>query len=139
MSKENVKKFFVRVEQDETVRKNFLASMESIKPETQNEAAEKIIKTAKAAGFNFNAEELFEARAELIDAVNSNPELSDKDLSSVSGGINYTKTKTIAMSVISAGIVCAVMSIIGEAKIPENSSGCAAWLTINKSHHSCKD
>lgn len=57
--------------------------MQSAKPETQNEAAEKIIRTAKAAGFDFSAEELFEARAELADTANSNPELSDKDLSAV--------------------------------------------------------
>ncbi len=90
MSKENVKKFFIKVEQDETVRKNFLASMAGIKPEAQNETVEKIIQTAKAEGFEFNAEELFEARAELIDAASSNTELSDENLNCVSGGIKST-------------------------------------------------
>ncbi len=90
MSKESVKNFFIKVEQDETVKKNFLASIEGIKPENQNEAAEKIIQTAKAEGFEFNAEEFFEVRAELISTAKSKAELSDKDLSAVSGGVNNT-------------------------------------------------
>ena len=139
MSKENVKNFFGKVEQDETVRKNFLAAMESIKPETQNEAAEKIIQTAKAAGFNFNAEELFEARAELSDIANSNPELSDKQLGAVSGGVTDAKFKAVTISIAGVGIACVIVSIAGEATIPQNSAGCAAWLTINKDVHYCRE
>lgn len=139
MSKENVKKFFVKVEQDEIVRKNFLAAIESIKPETQNEVAEKIIWTAKAAGFDFSVEELFEARIELVDIANSNPELSDKDLGAVSGGITDAKFKMVAISIGSAGIACAVASIVGEATVSKNSTGCAAWLTINKDVHYCSE
>jgi predicted ribosomally synthesized peptide with nif11-like leader len=137
MSKENVKKFFAKVEQDENIRNNFLIAMEDVKPEIQNEAAEKIIKVAAAAGFNFNSKELFEARAELIDMVNSNPELSDKELGAVSGGITDSKFKAVTASVTTAGIACAVMSIIGEATVKQNSAGCAAWLTINKNVHYC--
>jgi len=90
MSKENVKKFFIKVEQDETVKKNLLTVLEGIKPEMQNEAVEKIIQTAKDAGFEFDARELFEVRAELIDTANSNPELFDKNLDIVSGGYSHT-------------------------------------------------
>lgn len=137
MSKETVKNFFVKVEQDETLRNSFLAAIKSIKPENQNEVAEKIIQTAKTAGFDFSAEELFEARAELVDAANSNPELSDKDLGAVSGGITDAKFKAVTISVTTAGIACAVVSIVGEATVSKNSAGCAAWLTINKSVHYC--
>ncbi len=137
MSKETVKKFFVKVEQDETLRNSFLAAIKSIKPENQNEVAEKIIQTAKTAGFDFSAEELFEARAELVDAANSNPELSDKDLSAVSGGITESKAKAVGVSIGTVGIGCAVISIMGEATVSQNSTGCAAWLTINKSVHYC--
>ena len=133
MSKENVKKFFIKVEQDETVRKNFLASIEGIKPENQNEAAEKIIQTAKAAGFEFNTEDLFEARAELIDAANSNQELSDEALNSVSGG-NNNKTLPICVSVATVGLGCAVMSIVGST----SESGCGTLLTTNKNDKFCK-
>lgn len=110
MSKESVKNFFIKVEHDETLKKNFLASIEGIKPENQNEAAEKIIQTAKAAGFDFNAKDLFEARAELIDTANSNRELSNEDLNSVSGGDSTTKGLAIAISAVGIG-GCAIISV----------------------------
>ncbi len=137
MSRENVKHFFIKAERDEAIKKNLLEALKGIKPEMQDEASQKIVQIARAAGFDFNIEELLEARAELIDTANANPELSDRDLGVVSGGINPSyKAMVVSVSVATVGAGCAVMSVIGE--VSTNSSGCSSWLTTNKNYYECK-
>jgi len=113
MSKDNVKKMFVKIEQDAQMKKKYMEMTQLHQKETDKKLAGKLIDLGKATGLSFSIEDLVAARAELIDKANSNRELSEGDLNNVAGG-GSQKTGSIIISILGVGIVCAAISIDSE-------------------------
>ena len=126
MSKDSVKQMFGKMEKDEALKGKYAELMQAHQKDTENKLAEKLIELGKTSGFAFSKEELLAARAELMDKNNSNKELSDDDLEKVAGG-GFLKTGTIVVSILTAGIGCAILSI--QAASNPQSRGCASQLT----------
>ena len=126
MSKDNVKKLFGKMEKDAELQKKFAELMRAHQSETEKIVADKLIEFGKNSGFAFSKDDLFAARAELVDKINSNRELNDGDLSKVAGGGNMEKAMTILSSVFTAGLACAVASIVGAF----DWQGCAHFMTV---------
>jgi len=114
MSKDSVKQLFGKMEKDAALKGKYAELMKAHKIETDHKLAEKLIELGKTSGFAFSKEELLAARAEFVDTVNSNRELSDGDLASVAGGGSRQKSDLIIATVFTAGIMCAVISIAAE-------------------------
>jgi len=114
MSKDNVKKMFGKMEKDAEMKKKYAGLMLAHQKDAENKMAELLIEFGKTSGFAFSKEDLLAARAEVLDKVNSNNELSDGDLTNVAGGICGQKIGAIMASVITVGLVCAVVSAIFE-------------------------
>jgi len=133
MSKDNVKKMFGKIEKDSQLQKKYAELMQAHQKEIEKALAEKIIGLGRISGFEFTKDDLMAARAELIDIANSNKELSDGDMASVSGG-GTTAGKIIGtgmMSVMTAGTVCAMLgliSIVYEANIKDS---CGPHISLN--------
>ncbi len=104
---------FGEIEKDAALKGKYAELMKAHKIETDDKLAEKLIDFGKTSGFAFSKEELLAARAEFVDTVNSNRELSDGDLASVAGG-SKQKSDLIIASVFTAGTMCAVISIAAE-------------------------
>jgi len=132
MSKDKVKKFFGKMEKDADLLKKYSELMQTHQKEAEKALADKLIDLGKTSGYLFSKEDLLSARAEMLDKVNSNKELSDGDLVRVAGG-GVLKTGTVCVSIITLGIGCAALSIIA-ANQPE---GCASQLTTSDSK--CKE
>jgi predicted ribosomally synthesized peptide with nif11-like leader len=83
MSIDNVKAFFEKVQQDESLQDKLKAIREDAeKGESGLEAAaDEVVGIASGAGFDFTREDLLEARQMRTD------ELSDEQLDTVSGGM----------------------------------------------------
>ena len=113
MSKDNVKMMFAKMAKDEVFHKRYTDLMQAYQNETEKALADRLIQLGKTSGFEFNKEDLLAARAEIIDTANSNKELSDNDLASVAGG-GQMKTAAVLCSIGTAGIVCAIISVVGE-------------------------
>lgn len=129
MSKENVKKFFAAIEQDENLKAKYVAAMKEYHAESEKILTDKLITLGSSANISFNQQDLKEARSELMDQINENGELSDKDMLAVSGGnISYAskKTSSILSSILSFGVMCAINSIVSEAA---QKGGCGASMT----------
>lgn len=128
MSKENVKKFFAAIEQDENLKANYVAAMKEYHAESDKILADKLIALGGSANFLFTENDLKEARAELMDRINENGELADNDLLTASGGINYAtkKAASIGFSILTFGLACAVTSIVAESS---SKGGCGANMT----------
>lgn len=91
-----------------------LSDEEDPDPETVRERMADVVPgLASKHGYEFTADEGFEALEELGENLESG-ELSDDELEQVAGG--KSSGAVIAGSVLSAGLGCAVGSIIGEAK-----------------------
>jgi len=125
MSKDMVKQMFGKMEKDAERQKKYADLMLTYQRETEESMAEKLIELGKTASFAFSKDDLMAARAELMDKVNSNKELSDKDLFNVAGGGSSCSNKGygITLSVLTAGIGCLVVSTIEDSK---KSGGCGA-------------
>ena len=83
MATENVKKFFDEVSKNEDLQKKLTAATEQTSAavkEAVRAQAESVVEVAKAAGFDFSAEELFEA------SVSGDEKLNLNDLDAVAGG-----------------------------------------------------
>jgi predicted ribosomally synthesized peptide with nif11-like leader len=107
MSKDNVKKMFGKMEKDADMQKKYAALMLAHQNETEKLLSDKLVELGKTAGFAFSKDDLLAARAELVDIINSNKELSDKDLSDVAGG----KGNRHAMVTILAANNCAASTV----------------------------
>ncbi len=126
MSKENVKQMFGKMEKDVQLQKKYAEMMQTLQKETEKILADKLVELGQTVGFVFSKDDLIAARAELIDNVNANKELSDKDLEKVAGG-GITKAGTVVFSIASVGIGCAMLSIATSTQ----SYGCAGQLSID--------
>ena len=113
MSKDNVKKMFVKMEKDVDLKKKYTELMLAHQKETEKTLSDKLVNFGQTSGFTFSNSDLLAARAEIIDKVNSNKELSDGDLNNVAGG-GAQKAGIIMASIITVGIACAAVSAITE-------------------------
>jgi len=125
MSKDNVKKMFGKIEKDAGLQKKYAELMQGHSKEAEKSLAEKLIGFGKAEGFSFSKDDLLAARAEVIDRINSNKELSAEDLSKVAGG-GTQKGIVLALSITTAGIGCALASVMGEI---DGKGGCGRFLS----------
>ena len=128
MSKDSVKKMFGKIEKDADLRKKYTEIINAHNNGTEKDLAAKLIELGKTSGFAFSKDDLNVARAEIMDAFNSNGELSDDDLDKVAGG-GEQKALAIATSVISLGIACAVASIYDEAT---RKGACGATMSTTQ-------
>ncbi|HBC75546.1 MAG: hypothetical protein A2008_05785 [Candidatus Wallbacteria bacterium GWC2_49_35] len=126
MSKENVKQMFGKMEKDVQLQKKYAEMMQTLQKENEKNLADKLVELGQTVGLVFSKDDLIAARAELIDNVNANKELSDKDLEKVAGG-GITKVGTVFFSITSVGIGCAALSIASSTR----SYGCAGQLSID--------
>lgn len=106
--------------------KKYSAMMQEHQIETDKILAGRLIEFGKAAGFSFSKDDLMAARAELIDTMNSNGELSDDDLEKVAGGGSF-KGMAAIMSVMTAGAACVALSV--NAEIFSGGGGCGKVMT----------
>ena len=115
MSKDAVKQMFGKMEKDAALKNKYAELMQAHQKDTEKILADKLIELGKTSGFAFSKEDLLAARAEVMDKTNSNKELSDSDLAGVAGGTERKAAATL-VSIITAGILCAAISIYNEAK-----------------------
>jgi len=90
MSKEIVKKMFSQIEKDANLQKKYAETMQSHQIEAEKVLAGKLVELGKTSGFDFSKNDLLAARAELIDSINANNELSEKDLQKDCAGLLTT-------------------------------------------------
>jgi len=132
MSRDDVRKMFATIEKDSQMRKKYVEMMQAQQKDAEKALAEKLVEFGKTSGFAFSSDDLLAARAELIDRLNANSELSEKDLTGVAGGISTNiKNVAIAFSVCSSGLGCAAMSVSEE--IRKGSGGCSSAMSTNGS------
>ncbi len=125
MSKDNVKQMFGKMEKDAALKGKYADLMKAHQKDAENKMAEKLIEFGKTSGFAFSKDDLLAARAEVMDKANSNKELSDGDLANVAGG-GAQKASAVMVSIFSAGIACAIVSLSDE----KNQKGsCGAHLS----------
>jgi len=137
MSKDNVKLMFAKIEKDANFQKKFADLMRAQSNETEKVLFDKLIEFGKSSGFLFSKDDLTEARAELVDKLNSSAELNEKDLNNVSGG-GTAKTISVVLSAISVGFGCAVLSLYYEVGKHFNHPGtCAGAMTTQ--NENCKN
>ncbi len=122
MSKETVKEFFVKLEEDKELQEKFKSEIKDVNQESEEAVGGKIVGIAKEAGFEFSMDDLLSARKDLLDQVNENTELDDSSLKAVAGGM--TKGESTGLSIFTIGIGCAVASIVGEVKHAEGQGSC---------------
>jgi len=131
MSKDDVGKMFATIEKDSQLRKKYVEMMQAQRKDSEKALAEKLVEFGKTSGFAFSSDDLLAARAELIDQVNANRELSEKDLASVSGGMHWpNKVTASATSILTLGIGCAILSVIENSK---KSGACAGLMSTDGS------
>jgi len=111
MSKDNVKQLFGKMEKDAALKAKYAQLMEAHQKDAEKTMADKLIELGKTSGFVFSKEDLMAARAELIDKVNSNKELSDGDLANVAGGNAASKAMIGVLSLALFGIGCIAVGI----------------------------
>jgi len=124
-----VKKMFAKIEEDADFQKKYAVVMKVHINETEKALADKLIELGKISGFEFSKDDLIEARREFFDSSNSSEELSESDLNKVAGG-GEMKTQGIVLSIFSAGIICAIISVANAKTV------CAASLTT--ANEECK-
>jgi len=134
MSKDNVKNMFAKFEKDADLKKKYVELMKYHQNETEKTLSDKLIELGKNSGFDFSKDDLLAARSEFMDIINSNSELADNDLSSVTGGKGDRKLICVMMSVFTLGTYCAIMSIDREIN---HRGGCAREITT--SDPNCKN
>jgi len=120
MSKDTVKQMFGKMEKDAGLKAKYSELMQAHKKEAEKTLADKIIEFGKSSGFSFSKDELMAARVELIEKINENKELADKDLASVAGGGpgNAGKSYGILLSTLTFGVGCLIVSTIEDSKKP---------------------
>jgi len=91
MSRENVKKMFARIQNDPKLWQDHINLMKENENCSEKVIADKIVESGKRSGFDFSAEDVFQASAELVDTKGNNKELSDEDLGNVAGGGSKTQ------------------------------------------------
>lgn len=84
MSKENVKLFFEKVQEDEELQQHLYR----LTGEKREEHAEKTVEVAREYGYTFSKEDLGEIVIEKLSTVVERGELSEEELEAVTGG-NY--------------------------------------------------
>jgi|GEM_PF-660931 len=138
MSKDNVKNMFAKFEKDADLKKKYTEIMKIHRKETEDALADMLIELGRNSGFDFSKNDLISVRTEFIDRMNSNSELSDADLNQVAGG-GEMKTKVVIISVVSAGAICAMLSVFSllETSNFKNSgyvghTKCAHALTVTE-------
>jgi len=137
MSKDNVKILFGKIEKDGELQKKYAAIMQEHQKESEKLLSDKLVELGRTSGLAFSKDDLLSARAELIDTLNANKELSANDLAKVAGGdmnIGMQKVGLVFLSGITIGIGCAIMSIV-HAATESRQGGCAARMTTAN----CKD
>jgi len=130
MSKENVKKMFGKLEKDAEFQKKYLSLMKTYAKENETALTDRLIEFGKLEGFSFSSDDLLAARAELIDKVNANGDLADEDLAKIAGGTSLPKAVPVVFSIFTAGIMCALMSVVGAANTP--NKGCEHLMSTQE-------
>lgn len=82
MSKENVKLFFEKVEQDEQLQER----LKKVQTENKAKAQASIVNIGKETGYDFSTEDLQQVAQEVVASIQQNEELDDAALEAVSGG-----------------------------------------------------
>jgi len=113
MNTEIVKRLFTKIAEDTKLAQDYIELLKKNKHAGEMCLAEKIVEFGNQSGFAFSPQDLFAARAELLDRKNSNSELSNNDLGNVASGAVNRKAEIITASVIRASVFC-------EAKNAEN-------------------
>jgi len=134
MSREEVKKLFGGIEKDEKLKGNFTELIREHTRETEKMLAEKIAELGRSSGFEFSKDDLFAARAELMDKINANEELNDNDLATVSGGGvsgKITFGVSMALSMASFG-TCYIGYGVISGVYAKREGGCAGAISISK-------
>jgi hypothetical protein len=122
MSKDNVKQMFGKMEKDAELQKKYAELMQAHQKETEKALTDKLVEFGKTSGFGFSKDDLLAARAELVDKLNSNKELSDGDLTNVAGGNASTKAMVGMVSVATIGTFCALAGVISIVTAAEGRS-----------------
>jgi len=130
MSKDNVKKLFGRIEKDAELQKKYASLMQAHQKETEKALSGKLVDFGKTSGFVFSSDDLIAARAELVDKMNSNRELSDNDLADVAGGGGNKKFLATVVSISGFGVACGFLSAIEEIK---SRGGCGKMMSTTGS------
>lgn len=123
---EDAEKFVRNLYDNEDVREELndaleLSDDEEVGPEEIRRRMEDVIPAfASERGFDFTAEEGFEA-VDTLSGQGESDELSDRELEQVAGG--KSEASNIATSVLTAGIGCAISSIVGAAKDGQTCEG----------------
>jgi len=125
MSRENVKNLFRKMENDTELKMKYAEMVMEHSKNAEKALTEKIVILGKTSGFVFTNEDLIAARAELLDVVNSGGELSDDDLAEVAGGDAGKKAGFVGISIVTAGIACAAISIKAN---HDRSGGCKSYI-----------
>ena len=105
MAQDDIKKFFDKLEADEALQKK----MKNAAADAENEALDKVVKIAAAAGFKFTSNDLVKARKRRMSV-----DISSEDLAGVSGGM----TKPIGVKPI----------VRGAADCCYNAQGCMPYF-----------
>jgi len=127
MSKDTVRQMFERIEKDAVLKGKYAELMKAHQKEIDGSLAGRLVDLGKGSGFAFSPEDLFAARAEIIDRANSNAELSAGDLGKVAGGGISNKEFGTVLSVLTVGIGCAVSSVL----LAIHSNRCAELLSTS--------
>lgn len=86
MSKENVKAFFEKAQQDETIKKQLLTVQCELHRQMMNFLSDNLVELGAQSGLEFTADDLREMHKTLMDPSNENRELSDDELNAIAGG-----------------------------------------------------
>jgi len=131
MSKDNVKQMFGKMEKDAEFQKKYTELMQAHLKEAEKALNEKLIELGKTSGFAFSKDDLMAARAELVDKLNSNKELSDGDLANVAGGNADSKKYVGIASLMTLGTACAVLGVVSLVHEAVAKDTCAGSITLN--------
>ncbi len=128
MSKEQVKEFFIKLEQDKKLQEKCDTALKRIDRSDEDILGSKLIELGKDAGFEFSLDDLKATKREMMDQLNENEELNDDALKSVAGGSAEIHSKTAGIIVtVAAAYVCAIASLAGEI---ERKGGCKQDLSF---------
>jgi len=129
MSKDNVKQMFEKIEKDAALKGKYAELMQAHQKEAEKLLTGKIIELGKTSGFAFSNEDLLAARAELMDKVNSNKELSDGDLANVAGGSATTKALIGVLSLALFGVGCITYGLISVTAEVRDKGSCSGEVS----------
>ena len=107
-----IEELYAKVATDSTLQRKFAEIMSEAEATGKAKAEEALVAFAKEAGYEIPFEEARQFMENLV-AKKKNGELTDTELDLVAGGKSDKGVMAIFASVISAGIGCGILSIVG--------------------------